>query len=588
MTGPARATRWIGTLALLALGGCLDEGVETLAEPPAEDAAAPARDVGSVPVDDRPAPSRDLGSRPDTGSSTDTGPGTDAGTEPVDPPFRPAPAALQRLTRRQYGNALRDLLGSELRVPTDLEVDTPLHGFSTVGAAQLTVAPRAAEQFEAAALDATEQVFGSPARRMALVGCTPAAADDPCARTYLQRFGRRAWRRPLTEAEVARWAGVSRAVAGTLGDPWAGLRYATAGILQSPFFLYRVELGAPDPTRPGWVKYDGYEMASRLSFFLWNTTPDEALLTAAARGELDTPTGVRAQGQRLLADPRARAAMGDFFTEYLKLDRLDALSRDPMAFPLMTPSLGASMRGEVLRVVDDVVFAQDTDIRAMFDTRSTFLNDDLGRLYNLGGTRGAEFVRVELPAAGPRAGVLTTAGFLALNAHAAATSPTLRGRFVRQFLLCQEIPPPPPGVVTSIPPTTGPSTLRQRLGRHVTDTMCAGCHNLMDPIGFGLEHFDALGVYRTTDEGLPVDATGEVDGVSFRNARGLATALRNHPRVGPCVSRQLFRYATAHKETEVEAAGLRELAIQFQRDGHRMRALVLSLVTSDGFRYATR
>jgi len=574
-------------VALTALAGCFQDPVETLPDP-MDDAGTTEVDTGAVVEVDRPVVPTDLGVRVDAAVATDRGPAADAGVEPVEQPYRPAAAALQRLTRRQYGNALRDLLGREVRVPTDIDVDTPLHGFTTVGAAQLTVAPRAAEQYEAAALDVTGQVFGSAPRRMALVGCTPATADDSCAQGYLQRFGRLAWRRPLTEAERTRWVGVSRSVGSALGDPWAGLRYATAGMLQSPFFLYRVELGAPDPTRPGWVKFDGYEMASRLSFFLWNTTPDEALLTAAARGDLDAPAGLRTQTTRLLADPRARTAIGDFFTEYLKLDRLDSLSRDPMAFPLMTPSLGASMRAEVLQIVDDVVFAQDTDVRAMFDTRSTFINDDLGRLYNLGGTQGASMVRVELPAQGPRAGVLTTAGFLALNAHAAATSPTLRGRFVRQYLLCQEIPPPPPGVLTSIPESTGPRTLRQRLSQHVTDSTCAGCHNLMDPIGFGLEHFDALGVYRTTDNGLPVDATGEVDGVSFRNARGLATALRNHPRVGPCVSRQLFRYATAHKETDAEAAGLRALATQFQTDGHRLRALVVALVASDGFRYATR
>lgn len=583
MTRRTKAARWLGLVAAAAWAGCsVPDAVETVPTAPPEDAGLvnPVDDVVN-PVDDRPAPAVDAGAPADRAAPNDAG-------AVAELPYRPAPATLQRLTRRQYGNALRDLLGAGLRVPTDLEVDTPLHGFSTVGAAQLTVAPRAAEQYEAAALDVTGQVFGNATQRAALVGCTPAAADDGCARGYLVRMGRRAWRRPLSDAEVTRWLGVSRAVGQSLGDAWQGLRYATAGLLQSPHFLYRVELGAPDPTRPGWVNYDGYEMASRLAFFVWNTTPDDALLDAAAAGQLDTAAGVATQAQRLLASPRARTALGDFFAEYLKLDRLDSLSRDPMAFPLTTPSLAASMRAEVLRIVDDVVFAQDTDVRAMFDTRSTFLNDDLGRLYNLGGTRGAELVRVELPATGPRAGVLTTAGFLALNAHAAVTSPTLRGRFVRQYLLCQEIPPPPPGVVTSIPESSGPTTLRQRLGQHVSDPTCAGCHNLMDPIGFGLEHFDALGVYRTTDNGLPIDATGEVDGVSFRNARGLATALRNHPRVGPCVSRQLFRYATAHKETEAEAAGLRDLATQFQRDGYRLQALVRALVTSDGFRYATR
>jgi hypothetical protein len=276
----------------------------------------------------------------------------------------------------------------------------------------------------------------------------------------------------------------------------------------------------------------------------------------------------------------------------LKLDRLDNLSRDPMVFPLVTATLGASMRGEVLRMLDDVVFGRDADVREMFDTRVTYVNGDLARLYNLPGVTGATLARVELPAAGPRAGVLTTAGFLALNAHATVTSPTLRGRFIRQFLLCEDINPPPEGVQAALPlepPDAPRRTLRQRLEMlHLTNPTCASCHVRMDPLGFGLENFDALGIYRTTDNGLPVDPRGDVDGRAFRNARELGGLLREHPRVAECLVRQTYRYAAGHLDTDGEARPLAALTESFARDGHRFRAMLAGLVASDAFRYAGR
>ncbi len=565
-------------LAALALAACAGEG--RLEDPPD---ATPAD--ATVALDRPAAPDAPA---PDAAPAPDVSP--DAA--PTLPPFAPAPATLQRLTRRQYQNALRDLLGASIRVPADLEVDTPLYGFTTLGAASLSIAPRAAEQYEAAALDVARQTFADAARRAAFVGCAPAAPDDACVTAFLQRFGRRAWRRPLADAELDRWRAVVSAVTPLFRDVWAGLEYAVAGMLASPGFLYRVELGGPDPADASRLRYTGYEMASRLSFTLWTTTPDDALLDAAARGELDTAAGVRAQAARLLADARAREAVGDFFGEYLKLDRLEGLSRDPTVFPLLTPTLGRSMRAEVLRLLDDVVFGRDADVREMFDTRVTFVNDELARLYNLPGVTGAALARVELPAAGPRAGVLTTAGFLTLNAHATVTSPTLRGRFIRQFLLCEDINPPPEGVQAALPlepPDAPRRTLRQRLeALHLTEPTCASCHVRMDPLGFGLENFDALGLYRTTDNGLPVDPRGEVDGRPFRNARELGRLLREHPHVAECLVRQTYRYASGHLDTDGEARSLAAVTEAFAGDGHRFRAMLAALVSSDGFRYAGR
>lgn len=507
----------------------------------------------------------------------------------VIPPFRPAPAALKRLTRGQYLASVRALLG-DVRLPSDLEVDTPLYGFSTVGASSLSLGPRAVEQFEEAALDLAAQVLQDPSRRVAFVGCTPASAEDPCVREFLARFGRKAWRRPPTDEELDRWSAVVTTIATSYRDVWPGLEGAVAGMLQSPSFLYRVELGAPDPSTPGRLAFDGFELATRLAYFLTGSTPDDALLDAAARGELATPAGIEREARRLLALPDAKGALRGFFDEHLKLDRLDGLTKDAATFPQMSETMGGSMRREIQHLVDDVVFTRNVDLRTLFDTRDTFVNDDLARVYGMDAPGGDTLVPRSHPARSPRAGLLTTAGFLALNAHASATSPTLRGKFVRQSMLCQEIPPPPPGVQTTLPEppaATGPQTLRQRLeSLHYANPTCASCHLRMDPVGFGLESFDAIGAFRTTDNGLPVDATGEIDGKTFKNARELAALVRDHAALGPCLARMTYRYATGHLETDGERATLVALAKVLEDGGYRFQELAVAIVTSDGFRFA--
>jgi hypothetical protein len=361
----------------------------------------------------------------------------DAGMKPPrePPPFAPYEASLHRLTRTQYTNTVRDLLG-DVAVPTDLEVDTSLHGFTTVGAAELTVSPRAAEQYEEAARNLAAQVFADRARATAFVGCAPADAEDPCVRDFIARFGRRAYRRPLASQEIDRWQDVARTVTGNLGDVWIALELTTAGLLQSPHFLFRVEIGEPDPSDPARRRYTGLELASRLSYFIWSSTPDDALLDAAAAGELDTPEGIRMHAGRLLADPRARTSLIQFFSEYFKLERLDGITKSNELFPQMSPTMGDSMRQEVLLLIDDIVFERDGDLRELLDSKTTFINSELARLYqHPGEIAETGFTRVTHPANSPRAGFLTSGAFLALNAHATVTSPTFRGRFIRQFLL---------------------------------------------------------------------------------------------------------------------------------------------------------
>ncbi len=533
-------------------------------------------------VGDRPPPSANAVTPPVVTPTPDAG-----NTHPdpvVLPPFAPAGTVLASLTTTQYRNAASDLLGAGLP-DVALEPDTNPYLFTAIGAARSTAAERTVRAWEAASHRLTEATFAVPERRVALVGCTPTAPDAPCVRTYFERFLRRAWRRPATTEELDRFVALCRRLGAR--DVWTGLRYATAAALQSPSFLYRIELGAPVVGTPGQRRYTAYEMASRLAFTLWNSVPDDALLDAAARGVLDQPDTLRTEARRLLRNPRARNAVRAFFVQYLGLGGLDGLARDRTLYPDVTPALTASMREEVERLVEDVVFTHDGDFRAVFSGDSTFLDTRLATLYGItlpAGTVG--FNRVELPAHSGRGSLLTTAALLAVTAHPNATSPTARGRYVRERLLCERVPDPPMNVPLNL--DAGDSgampTLRERLERHRRDPNCAGCHLRTDPVGLGFEDFDAIGRRRTMEAGRPVDARGDLDGVSFVGARALGEILARDPRVASCVVRQVYRYATARLETEGEARVLADLEERFAARNYRFLELLVELVASEGFR----
>ncbi|HEY8379095.1 MAG TPA: DUF1592 domain-containing protein, partial [Nannocystis sp.] len=536
---------------------------------------------GTAHDSDQPASTGDTGTGTDTGAGTgeptSTGASTTGGEDK--PAFVPGGPVLPRLTATQYRNAILHLLGDNLPGPP-LEPDTNPYLFYNIGAASTFISELGVQQYEEAADILSRAVFDDPARREALVGCIPAAPADACVQDFLRTFGRRAYRRPLTQDELARWVAISDTL--SLGDPWRGLQYAVAGILQSPHFLYRVELGEPDPADPTRLRLTNWEMATRVSFLLWNGPPDDALLDAAERGDLVTDAGLRAEAERLLADPRARVAIQDFFAQYLDLARLDHVSRDPARWPLWTPTMTASMRTEVQLLVDDLVHRQDGDIRRLFSAPRAFVNSELAALYGLKveGASPITFVPVDLPDNGPRAGILTLGAFLAMNAHETITSPTLRGKYLRERVLCEVVPPPPGDVDTDLDKdgNMNAQTVREKLEQHQKDPVCAGCHAIIDPPGFLFEHFDSIGAYRTLDNGYPVDASGDLDGKPLGGARDLARALETDPRVGRCIVHQLFRHAVGRLPELSEFPALDDLEDRFVASGHRFRQLLLDLV----------
>lgn len=492
----------------------------------------------------------------------------------------PEPASVPRLTNAQHRRALEALFGAPL--PTiGLEADSHPHLLARIGASTSTLSERGVEQLEQTSVAVAEAVFADTARAEALVGCSPSAVDDPCIATFLASFGRQAFRRPLSDEELELWSTLVEATAG--GDPWRGLTSTVASMLQSPAFAYRLEVGHADDDSPSGWAFSDHEIASRLAFLLWDAPPDDALLDAAEAGELRTREGRLQHARRLLADDRARDAVLGLFDQILDLDALDDIQRDPETYPTFSPTLAAAMRAEVRFLVEDVVFDRRDDVRTLFSTQRTFVNSTLAEHYGIEAPDAdpISFTAARHPEGSGRAGVLTSAAVLTLTSHEDQTSPTRRGAFLQNRILCGDVPPPPANVNTELAPPseTGDATLREILAEHRTNPSCSSCHDMMDPPGFLFEGFDVLGRARDVDDrGHPVDASGDLDGHPMNGAADLGAWLATDDRVSACMVRHAWRFAQSRLETDAEAPVLEELVERFDAGDHRLDALLLAIV----------
>ena len=475
---------------------------------------------------------------------------------------------LRRLTEPQYLAAIRGLLGPEVALTLPLEPDVDVDGLPSIGAAALALSPLGVERYEAAALSLADQRVA-----LGLAGWLPCAgADAACVADNVARLGRRAFRRPLTADEVSAYVSLHAEITAIHGSD-AAWRDVIAAWLQSPWFLYRVEVG------DGGALTD-HEWLVRASFLLWAQPPDDALLDRAEAGDA-APAARAALVDDMLADPRLDAGVRGWVREWWHLDALDTLDKDPVVFDHAHPDLWPSAKEETLRVVAELALA-DTDWRTMLTTRTTYLDPRLAALYGVPAPSLDGFARAELPADGPRLGVLGHTSFLSLHAHATRTSATRRGAFVRTVLLCQPVPDPPANVDTSIPePDADAPTLRDRLQVHMEDPVCSSCHLLTDPIGLTFETFDGVGRYRTTEAGAPIDTTGELSDVAFDDARGLAATLADEAGLLPCWSDTWLAYALGvHlRDSDHEAW----LADRWERQGVAVRPLLRDIVLSDAF-----
>jgi hypothetical protein len=565
------ATRLVKcTLALLVASCTGDIGPEGSYERP----GAPGVTAGSVPGTANGAKP----SGPNTPSTAATNGAAGSGAQ--DPVRLPNPT-LRRLTVSQYQNSVRDLLGVESDV-SKLAPVPPLNGLRAIASSAIALPPTDVEAFDSLADTLSARVFSDTAARQKLVSCDPTQAS--CTQSFITSFGRRAFRRPLNADEVSRYTMLLRTATDMTADAWLGLRVMTSAMLESPAFLYREELGVQDPADPARRVLTDYELASRLSFFIWNTTPDPLLLDAAAAGTLKTDAGLQSEAKRLLAAPRAADAIDELFSDYLQLDALDDLVKLPEIYPQSTTTLPASMKQETLMSLRGLAFERAQDFRTAFTTTQTFADAELAKLYGVTKPTGTGLVAVNLPASGPRAGLLMQASFLAIHSHPGRTSPTKRGKFIRENMMCQSIPAPPPGVNTMLPDTTSAKTLRQKLEQHRTDPSCNGCHVLMDPIGLALERFDGIGAYRENDNGAAIDASGELDGAKFTDGKGLGAALAANPNVTSCFARTLLRFARGALEDPSEGGLIAALSTDFEAAGYRVPDLILDIATNSNFR----
>jgi hypothetical protein len=372
-----------------------------------------------------------------------------------------------------------------------------------------------------------------------------------------------------------------------MDDAYLGMKAGMMGLLTSPHFLYRREIGEPMAAGTHW-QYTSFETASRLSYFLANSIPDAELLDAAERGELQTADQIRAHAERLLASEAGRESVGNFATELLQLPLIADRAKDPALFPEYAAGLQAGMANEVPAMLQSIVFDRGVSVLELFTTRTTFVNQELAALYGVPGPNGAAGpVEVELPADGLRAGLLGTAGFLSLYANQKEGSPTLRGKFVQEVLLCQKIPAPPENVVPVLPdvPEGMVLTKRERLELHMEEDSCAVCHSIIDPIGLTLENFDAIGKFRDTDSGKEIDASGALNGTPFTGPVELGGLLATMPQAASCMATHMYRYGTGHVETVGERdTVLANVIDAFEASGYDMRELMLNIVTTDGFR----
>jgi hypothetical protein len=495
-------------------------------------------------------------------------------------------ARLRKLTTWEFTNSVQDLLGAGTPLGP-VEVDSLVGGFATVGASTVALSPAGVGQYETALGNATQYVFADPTRVAAVFPCVPTSTTDACLTQAINAFGRRAFRRSLSQQETTRFVTLATTIGTQAGsNVLTGLRYVVWAILQSPSFLYRVELGQPSAADGGRLKYTSSEIASRLAAALWGSVPDDALLDAADKDLLSTPDGITAQAQRMIADARVHRAMAAFVDQLIEYQRLQQAAPDTSVFPMWTSTLRTAMLQEVELRVDDMVFNQKADFLTLFDGRSTFVNAELAKFYGLAFTATDNaFHPASFPANSPRAGLLGAGAILTGHALPQRTSPTARGKFVDVMLLCRTIPDPPPGVPPLPPPSDTTTTVRQKMEAHRSQPQCASCHALMDPMGFGMENFDATSQYRTTDNGHPIDATGTLDGVAFSNLADLGAVLRKSPTTGPCFVSKIYANALGRTPSNLDGAALDQLAGQFASSGNRADRLLVSLVTSDSFRF---
>jgi hypothetical protein len=497
---------------------------------------------------------------------------------------------LRRLTHSQYNHTIRDLLGDQSGPANQFPPEDFINGFKNQSLAQ-NLSPILLDAYS----DAAERLARAAFHGGDTHGLIPCKPSVPCRAQFVRDFGKKAFRRPLTGSEQKRYV----ALMASETDFLKGAQLVVEAVLQSPNFLFWM-YSASDP------KLKPYATASRLSYTLWDTMPNAELIAAAEKGELSTKEGIEKVARRMLDQPRAHEALDEFTSQWLRFDRLQTASKDRRKYPLYTRETALAMTDEARAFISDLVW-NGRNFMTAFTADYGYVGPELAGIYGVPAP-AKEIERIPFPKGSERAGLLGQGLFLALTAKPDETSPTARGLFVREQFLCQHVPDPPPGVNTNLPAVTAanPQTNRERMSAHATEAMCAGCHKLVDPIGFGFEKFDAVGVRRDnlvlefrepkkTDSenekevvktvSLALNTNGTITGIAdsqFNSPAGIGAILAKSPQCQECVVKQYFRYSAGRVEGPADRPLLRQALERFQASQFQFKEVILAITAMEG------
>tara|TARA_B100001750_G_scaffold146430_2_gene116971 strand:+ start:1315 stop:2931 length:1617 start_codon:yes stop_codon:yes gene_type:complete len=504
--------------------------------------------------------------------------GSSGGGALCEAPSVPA-AVVRRLTRDQFDLTIRDLLGDTTAPARAFPPDDDFEGFHVGG----DVSSLYVEQ-EASAAEALAEV--AAAHVVADSSCDLASGD--CADAWITAFARQGFRRAVTPEDLDRLRTVFDVGLAEGEGPQLAVQLVIQTVLMSGSFLYHDEVAAEDAEDGDIVLVQDYALASRLSYFLWGSMPDEALLDAAAAGVLQTEEGLLAEARRMLEDDKAREGFRSFTRQWLLVDRIDRIVKDETVHPEFTAQVAADLEASLQAFLDEVW--ETGDGRLLYTADFGYVNARTADLFGVDGSElGEELERVPLNTE-QRSGLLTHPGLLALNAKANQSDPIHRALFVRERMLCQHLPSPPADITVVAPDPAPGLTTRQRFAEHSNNPACTDCHRLLDPLGFGFEHYDAVGAWRDTEQGTAVDASGFMNGTDdmngeFYGAVDLAGKLIESNQVRSCMARQLFRFALQRVETQADSCSMEGIDRVHADGSLDLRELMLAVVASDAFRY---
>jgi hypothetical protein len=504
-----------------------------------------------------------------------------------EPQTRGTPASLRLLTQDQYLNTLAYVFGPNVRPTMRFAALPRTDGLLASGAALAGLTDSQIEMYQKTASKVAAQIVGEDSRAY-LIPCEPAATDaaDPqCARQFISQVAPLLYRHTVGPENIEALVAQAGTAADSLHDFYDGLSVVFEGMLLSPNVLLVAERAEPDPAQPGARRLDAWSLATRLSLFLWNAAPDTQLLQAASSGALQTRDGLVRQVDRMLASPRLVDGVRALFDDMFEFENFGTLSKDGQIYPTFTGETAVDAREQTLRTVVDHLLTRSADYRDLFTTRKTFMSPSLAPIYKVA-AQGPDWTAYEFPADSPYAGILTQVSFQALHSHPGRSSATLRGKALREVMLCQTVPKPPPNVDFSAVqnPDGSMKTARERVAFHLKNPSCAGCHRITDPIGLSMESFDGAGQFRHDENGVAIDTTGNLDGVNFDNVGGLGKALHDNPQLPWCLVRRTFAYATGTPGDSNNRRVLEFLSERFAGSGYELPALLRQIALSHAFR----